>query len=244
MDRNDFIQALQLLKEYAPKRNFKQTVDLIINLKDLDLKKPEHQVELFIPLAFQKGKKVKVCCLVGPELKEAAQASCDFTITQDQFPKYGTDKKAVKKLAAQYDYFVAQANIMNDVAKAFGRVLGPRGRMPNPKAGCVIPPGANVKALVERLQKTVKVSAKTQPTIKAAIGLQDMPDDHLIENAVLVYKQVLGKLPGEESNVRSVLLKYTMSAPVRVGMPVDEQRRTLEAKRRLADEAAKEVAAA
>jgi large subunit ribosomal protein L1 len=243
MDRNHFSEALKLLKELAPKRNFSQTVDLVINLKDLDLKKPEHQVELFIPLAFQKGKKVSVCCLVGPELKEAAAAACDFTITQDQFHKYGTDKKAVKKLAAKYNYFVAQANIMNDVAKAFGRVLGPRGKMPNPKAGCVVPPGANIKVLVEKLQKTVKVSAKTQPTIKAAIGLQGMADEQLIENAMLIYKQVVGKLPGEESNIRSVLLKYTMSPPVRVGGDMDEQRKSI-VKKLAADAPKKEVAAA
>jgi large subunit ribosomal protein L1 len=165
MDKKHFVEAAKVLKT-LPKRNFKQSYEFIMNFRGLDLKKPEHQVELWVKLPFDKGKKTKIAALVGPELAEQAKANCDFVVLHDNFAQYAGKKKEIKKLASQYDYFIAQANIMPDVAKTFGRYFGPRGKMPNPKAGCVVPPNANLKTLTEALKKTVKVSAKLQPSIK------------------------------------------------------------------------------
>ncbi len=215
MNKKNFIEAIQALKT-LPKREFKQKYDLIINLKQLDLKKPEEQVELWVKLPFDKGKKTRIGALVGPELTAQAKESCDIVITQDQFLQYSPDKKKVKKIAKEHDYFIAQANIMADVAKHFGRVLGPRGKMPNPKAGCVVPPNANIKLLAENLRKTIKVSAKTQPSIKVMVGSEEMADEQVAENIMAVYSNVLHKLPQESANIKSVMLKLTMSKPLKI----------------------------
>ncbi|MBW2969905.1 50S ribosomal protein L1 [Candidatus Woesearchaeota archaeon] len=214
MDKKNFIEAIQKLKA-LPKRKFKQKYDLIINLKNLDLKKPEHQVELWIKLPHDKGKPAKIGALVGPELADQAKANCDVVVMHDDFSQY-TDKRKIRKLARECDYFVAQANIMADVAKAFGRIFGPRGKMPNPKAGCVVPPNANLKTLSENLRKTIKATAKIQPSIKVIVGNEDMPDEQVAENAMAIYTNVLQKLPQELFNIKSVLLKMTMSEPVKV----------------------------
>ena len=215
MDKKHFIEAIQALKT-LPKRKFKQTYDFIINLRQLDLKKPEEQVELWVKLPFDKGKPTKVGALVGPELADQAKANCDVVILHDNFSKYAANKKEIKKLARQYDYFIAQIDIMPDVAKTFGRVFGPRGKMPNPKAGCVVPPNANLKALMETLRKTTKVSAKLQPSVKVMVGKEDMPDEQIAENMMAIYSNVLSKLPQEAFNIKSVLLKFTMSPPVKI----------------------------
>ncbi|MEM4282072.1 MAG: 50S ribosomal protein L1 [Candidatus Woesearchaeota archaeon] len=215
MDNSDFVKALEKLRKEAPKRKFVQSVDLIINLVGLDLKKPENQIELFIQLKSE-HKKTKICGIVGPELAEQARANFDLTITPEDFPKYA-DKRLVKKLAKSFDWFVAQATIMPEVAKVFGRVLGPRGKMPNPKAGCVVPSNANLRLIAERLRKTIKVSAKTQPSIKVSIGNEAMSDDALAENAMSVYKAVLERLPEESESIKNVLIKFTMSKPTVVG---------------------------
>ncbi len=215
MEKKQFIEAIQALKA-LPKRKFKQTYDFVINLRQLDLKKPEEQIELWVKLPFDKGKPTKIGALVGPELAEQAKANCDIVIMHDDFPRYAADKKGIKKLARTYDYFIAQANIMPDVAKTFGRVFGPRGKMPNPKAGCVVPPNANLKALTENLRKTIKVSAKIQPSAKAMVGKEDMPDEQIAENIMAVWSSVLPKLPQEAFNIKSVLLKLTMSQPVKI----------------------------
>jgi len=215
MNKEDFKQAIETLKKTSQKRNFKQSIDLVINLKDLDLKKPEHQVDLWIQLPKDKGRGIKTCAIVGPELLSQAKENCDFVIKKEDFPKY--DKKEVRKLARKYNFFIAQVNLMADVAKVFGRVLGPRGKMPNPKAGCVIPGNANLKPLIEKLKKTVKASAKIQPSVKVIVGKEDSPTEEILENVMTVYDAVIHQLPNEDKNVKNVLLKLTMGSPVVVG---------------------------
>lgn len=215
MNKKTFTEAADALKTLPP-RKFKQTFEFVMNFRDLDLKKPEHQVEQWVQLPYDKGTPTKIGALVGPELAEQAKATCDTVIVHDNFPKYAGDKKAVKKLAATHTYFIAQANLMADVAKTFGRYFGPRGKMPNPKAGCVVPPNANLKVLVEKLRKTVKASGKLQPSIKVVVGTQDTPSDKVAENMLAVFTTVVPKLPGEAANIRSVMLKLSMSPPVRI----------------------------
>lgn len=215
MNKNTIIQSLKQVREGSKKRNFNQTFDLIINLKDLNLKNPDEQVDLYLQLPHHVGKTVKVCALVGPELKEEAEANCDKTISTQDFERF-TDKKTIKSLAAEYDFFVAQANIMGQIAKTFGRVLGPRGKMPNPKAGCVVPPKFNLKALYEKLQNTSRVSAKSTPLIQVSVGKEDMADEFIAENITTIYNTLIHTLPKEENNISSILLKTTMGKPVRV----------------------------
>ena len=216
MNKEDFKKAIETLKKNSPKRKFNQSCDLIINLKDLDLKVPEQQVELWVQLPHPTGKDIKVCALVGGELAEQAKKTCDFVITNEEFKTYAADKKKIKKIANEYKYFIAQANIMQDIAKTFGRIFGPRGKMPNPKAGCVVPPNANLSQLVEKLKKTTKVSAKTQTSIKCVVGNEKMPDEQIAENMQTIYSQVLHSLINEDKNIKEVLIKLTMSSPIKV----------------------------
>ena len=160
--KEEFVQTLHLVRANSPKRKFSQSIDLIFNLKNLDLKKPEEQLDVWVPLAHDRGKAARIAALVGPEMQEQAKETCDTVIIHDDFKKYEGKKKEIKKLARTHDFFIAQANIMPDIAKFFGRVLGPRGKMPNPKAGCVVPPNANLKTLTDKLRKTIHIVAKTQ----------------------------------------------------------------------------------
>jgi large subunit ribosomal protein L1 len=214
MDKKSLLEAIKRLKS-EPKKKFSQSVDLIITLKDLDLKKPEQQVDFFVTLHHDTGKKLKVCAFVGAELLDEAKATCDLVITTDDFAKY--TKQKAKALANQYDYFIAQATIMTKVAATFGRYLGVRGKMPNPKAGCVVPPkGANLKVLIERLQKTVKISAKKVPMIQLRIGTDAMDDDKVADNILYVYDQLIHHMPGEKNNIHHLYLKLTMTKPVKL----------------------------
>lgn len=234
MEKQDFKTALDVLKT-TEKRKFVQGVDLIINLKNLDLKQNDQQVDLFVQVPHGRGKKTKIACLCGPELLANAKQNCDLAISTDEFPKYATDKKAVKKLARDYDYFIAQANIMPEVAKVFGRVLGPKNKMPNPKAGAVVPPSANLKPLVEKLSKTVRLSAKTQLCVKAFVGKESQPETELLDNIMMLYDSFRKALPQDLNNIKNVLLKYTMSKPVHVGMTADEVKKSWEDAAKLAE---------
>ena len=140
----------------------------------------------------------------------------DTAVFINDFEKYIKDKKVTKALANDHTYFVAQANIMPKVAQTFGKVLGTRGKMPNPTAGCVVPPKAALKPLYEQLQKTLRLKAKAQPVVKCSVGSEDQNEEEVIDNIMTAYTTVLHKLPNESHNIKSVLLKLTMSKPIRI----------------------------
>lgn len=215
MNKETIQEAIKALRSEEHKRKFAQAVDLIINLRGLDLKKPEQQLDFYVTLPHTRGRQLKVCALIGPELVEEAKA-CDKTVMESDFQSFADDKKMVKKLANEYEYFVAQANIMPKIATAFGKVFGPKRKMPNPKAGCVVPPKTVLKPLVEKLQKLVRVYAKEKPIVQCTVGTEQQSDAELIDNVTAIMDQVIHHLPGEANNIKSAYLKLTMSKPVKI----------------------------
>lgn len=215
IDKKNVVKQLKALRAEAKERKFNQSVELIVNLKEINLKNPDEQVEFFTQSPHQASKN-KVCAIVGGELEAEAKAVVDFTITQGQLEEYKNNKKKAKQLANEYDYFIAQANIMGAIAGALGRVFGPRGKMPNPKAGLVVPPKTSLGPLYERLQTTVKISAKKVPMIQLAVGTMEMSDEDLAENIVYFYDQIEHHLPKERHNVKNVYMKFSMSKAVKI----------------------------
>ena len=212
MEKYDFDKAMDVLTKES-KRKFPQSVDLIVTLRDLNIKNPDEQVDFFLNYSHSFSKKKKVVVLAGPELAESAEGVVDLVIKQQDFDKY-TDKKLAKKVADEYDFFVAQADIMPKVATVFGRVLGPRGKMPNPKLGSVLPGKAPVEPVYKKLQKTVRVVAKKSLNVQVKVGDENMDLKHVKENLIYAYNQILAHLPKEKSNVNKVMLKLTMSKAV------------------------------
>ncbi len=216
MEKQEIIKAIKEAKENSKKRNFIQSIDLIINLRGLNLKKAEEQIEKYVVMPHNRGKEPKICALVGRELLEEAKKEADTVISVDEFNKYAKDKKITKKLAKEHDFFIAQANVMPKVAAAFGRVLGPKGKMPNPKAGCVVPPNAQLKPLVEKLKKTLKIAAKEKPLIQVKVGTEKKPEEEVVENISAIYETVLHSLPGEKNNIKNVYVKLTMGKSIKI----------------------------
>ena len=215
MNDQEIFDALKKARESTPKRKFSQTVDLIVSLKQLDLKKPEQNVNTFIALPHQRGKKLKICALVDKELFNSGKEACDRVIMKDEFSKF--DKKSLRKLALEYDFFIAQANLMPDIAKYMGKKLGTKGKMPNPKAGCVVPPSANLKDLYGTLQKTIRLQTKNELAVKCPVGNEAMSDDDLKDNILAVYNILLRVLPKEKHNIKEAMLKLTMGPAIGIG---------------------------
>ncbi len=216
MDKKAVKEALEKLRKNSKKLKFNQSVDLVISFSGLNLKNASHQVDFYVNLHKTRGRKIKICALVGPELKEDAAKVCDKAILADDFSKFQNNKAAQKKLAEEFDYFIAQADIMAKIAQTFGRILGTRGKMPNPKAGCVVPKKANLQPLYDRLQKLLRVQVKKEPALKISVAKEDTDDDTIIDNIMIIYDQLIHHLPSEEHNVKIVQLKFTMSKPVRI----------------------------
>jgi len=98
-------------------------------------------------------------------------------VTRDQIDSLGKDKKAARKLAQDYDFFIAEAPLMPQVGRALGSFLGPRGKMPTP-----VPPNAPIDQIIAGQRKMVRVRMREQPVLQCRIGTEDMSDDKLAEN--------------------------------------------------------------
>jgi len=187
-------------------RKFDQSVDLMINLQKFDVKK--NQLNFFVSVP-HKIKDKKICGFL-----EIKNENVD-TITKSEFKRYST-KQEVKKLANQYDFFIAQASLMPLVATTFGRALGPTGKMPSPQLGVMINvEDKGIKDLIERINTSVKIKIK-EASVKVSIGKQSMKDEEIIENALAVYNAVLKSMTKGKENIKNIELKFTMSKPQKI----------------------------
>ncbi len=221
MNKQQVLETLKNLRSISKKRKFKQTIDLIVNFKDLDLKK--NNVDFFVSLPYFRGKNIKVCAIVDNELGNQAKELCGLVILKKDLEKYKEDLKLVKRVSKEYDFFIAQANLMGKIATVFGRILGPLGKMPNPKIGAVLPPVGQIKPAVEKFKKLVRLMTKKEHIIKLCIGKEDMGDEEIAENIYFVYDQLVHHLPKGQGNIRDVLIKFTMSKPLKVGEKVKKK---------------------
>ena len=216
MDKKLILDTLEKAKKDSKKRNFKQSVDILINLKGLNLKKAENQFDFFITLHGDRGQKNKICALVPDELEAKAKDVYDAVIKESDFERTSKDKSLMRKLAKDHQYFVAIATIMPKIAMHFGKVLGPKGKMPNPKLGCVLPPTADMKPLYEKLQKTLRITIRASSHVLCKLGKEDDDVEKIYDNIITIYNGVVSHLPNEKQNVKNVCLKLTMGHPIKI----------------------------
>ena len=198
-------KALEELRK-SKERKFDQTIELIVNLKKFDIKKNSINTFIIMP---NKIKDKKICGFI--EIK----SELIDTIPKGAFPKY-KDKKELKKLVKKYDFFISSGPNMPAVATIFGRVLGPAGKMPSPKLGIIMNESdSEVKKLITRINNIVKIHTK-EPSVKISIGKVSMSDDKIIENVKIAYESIVSELPNKKDNIKTVLLKLTMSKPIKI----------------------------
>ena len=205
------VMAVQKALESAQKRNFTETVELAINLKDVDLSIPKNRITDDIILPNGRGRAVKICVIGGGELALKAKDVADVVITPDELQTIADDKKQAKKLANSTDYFIAEAPLMAVVGKRLGTVLGPRGKMPKP-----IAPGVDPTAMIDGLRRTVSVRTKDRMTFHAPVGTVEMTPEQLADNIETILKRVELKLEKGRMNIASSYVKTTMGPSERL----------------------------
>lgn len=211
MTDKTIVQAVKKALDKAKKRNFRETVDLSVNLKDVDLSVPKNRIQEDIILPHGRGKDVKICVIGGGELALKAKNVADRVITPEELAKLADNKKEAKRIAAQYDYFIAEAPLMPTIGKRLGMVLAPRGKMPRP-----IPPGADPKPMIESLRKTISVRSRDKRTFHAPVGTVDMTPEQIADNIEEVLKRVSSKLERGMMNIGSAYVKTTMGPSEKV----------------------------
>lgn len=205
------VMAVQKALTSAKKRNFTETVELAINLKDVDLSIPKNRIQEDIILPNGRGKKIRVCVIGGGELALKAKDVADLVITPEELGAIADDKKQAKKIANSTDYFIAEAPLMAVVGKRLGTVLGPRGKMPKP-----IPPGVDPASMIQTLRKSVTVRTKDRKTFHVPIGTVDMPAEQIADNADVIIKRVSLRLEKGSMNVASAYVKTSMGPSERI----------------------------
>jgi large subunit ribosomal protein L1 len=208
--RDVLLNSIRKAIENGEKRNFKQSVELIVTLKDVDLKSQSMKIREAVFLPKGRGREAKICVIGDGDFLEAAKEANAYLIIPSSDLKNLT-KKQTKKIASTCDWVLVKSELMGVVGRVLGPALGPRGKVPIP-----VPSGANIKALVSRYKNTVLVRIKDQPQIMTVIGTEDLPPEDLVENALAVLSLIENKLPAGSANIKQIYVKTTMGIPIEV----------------------------
>ncbi len=198
-------------KKNSSKRNFNQAVELVANFRGLNVKAPENRINETVTLSHPIGREVKVCVIADGDLVvKARQSGADMVMTKQEIDQYSGNKKAVKKLAESYDYFVARTDLMAQVGKTLGSVLGPRGKMPDP-----IPPQVNVEPMIKKYKTSVRIKIRDQPAIRCRIGSEDMDSKDIADNIQAVLNAIDRRIKLDQY-LSSLVVKTTMGKPAKL----------------------------
>ena len=213
IESKTILAAVKEAKEKAGKRNFTQSVELILTLQDIDMKSPEGKLQENVELPYPPPEETnKICVIATGELAlKAKRASADLVMDRAQLEGLAGKKKELRKIANEYDFFIVEAPLMPLVGKVLGAVLGPRGKMPIPT-----PPTADIESLLNRYRRTVVIRMRNQPVIQCRVGTENMKEEEIAENIQTVLRTVEGKMKRGIKNIKLVCIKTTMGAPVKI----------------------------
>ncbi|MFX1281359.1 MAG: hypothetical protein ACFFA3_18570 [Promethearchaeota archaeon] len=202
-------------------RKFDESIDLIINIKDVNLNDPKNRIDKEIILSNDviTTDKPNICVIASDEiLLEARKMGLDTLDSEGLIKLNNEEKKYKKKFAKNYDFFVVEDKMMRDVARYLARFLGPLGKMPKPfpTGYGIISSLDDLKVAFDRYKKVVRVQMKKQPIIFTKIGKKSMEFDKLFENMKTVVNFVGDQMPHRFNNFKSMHLKSTMGKPVKV----------------------------
>ena len=210
--KQEILEAVKKAKEESKPRNFTQSIDVVINIKDLDVRKPENRMDEEVFLPNGRGKDVKIAFIAEGELAlQAKNAGADLVITKSELEEMGKNRKEAKKMANRYNFFVAQADLMPLVGRFLGPVLGPRKKMPKPVPATVKP-----DPIMERLKKTAKIRIKDQPVVQTIVGSQEMDEELIADNIEAVLGILDRNLEKGRNQIKSMYVKTTMGPVARV----------------------------
>lgn len=194
--------AIKKVRE-GEKRKFSQSIDLIVNIRNIDLKKPENKFSKDVILPHGRGKTITVC-VISDTIKDG--------VGKADIEDFSRSKASAKQFTKKYDFFVCEAPLMPLVGKVLGRYLGPKGKMPR-----LLPPGKDPKFVIDETQKSVRINLRDAPSIQISVGSEDMQDAQIKENVEKVLEEVKKSLP-PKAQLKNAYIKTTMGKTVKVNV--------------------------
>jgi len=204
-------KAVREAIEASPQRSFKQSVDLIVVMRDVDLKSPQGRIREVVFLPYPPNKKVNICVAADGDMAVKAREVAERVLTKEELQGLVGNRKAAKKIAEFCDWVLVRTDLMPLVGRTLAPALGPRGKIPIP-----VPPNANIVDFVKRYRAAVMLRMKDQPQVMCRVGTEDMKVEEIVENIYKVLNTLEGKLPNARNNIARVIVKTTMGPPVEV----------------------------
>jgi large subunit ribosomal protein L1 len=212
VDRAKILEAVKTAVEKAPERKFSESIDITINLKNIDMAQPKNRIDETILLPHGTGEDNGICVIgKGDIVTQAKEAKVDLIIGPEEVERLGGAPREARKVASTYKYFLAETAAMPQVGRFLGPRLGPRGRMPMPITG-----QTDIRPIVERLRKSVKIRTKDKTVFSTKVGSTAMTPEQVAENIDAVVKRIESVLEQGHLNVRSIFVKTTMGPSVRL----------------------------
>lgn len=209
---DDIIEAVRKALEDSPERSFEESVDLAINLKNVDLTQPQNRIDEEILLPHGRGRPVKIAVFgKGDVAQKAKDAGADYVFDEAEIEALADDPPRARNLANEVDFFISETVYMSLIGRTLGRVLGPRGKMPLP-----LTPDKDVTQLVKRARTAIRVRSKDRPTFHVPIGRRNMDPEMIAENMESVITRIEQRLDRGTQNIRSIYVKTTMGPAVKV----------------------------
>ena len=204
-----FAEIVKEAKSGSKERKFTQAIELIVNFKDIDVKKGFALNEVVqLP---KTSSPATVCVMATGDMgTKAKAANADSIIVTEELDKFAANKRESRKFINKYDFFLADTQVMPVVGKTLGQLLGPRGKMPTP-----VPFNADIVAFLARFRTSIKVRTRASLSVSCKIGDVTMDDSDLAINAHTVLAAIEKKLPNGEKNIRKIMIKTTMGKPVK-----------------------------
>lgn len=198
-------------KSSSKRRNFIQSVELYMILDDKKTKGSDININELIELPAKPTRPLKVAVIASGALALAAKkAGADRVIESEELDRLATNKREARKIAKEYDVFIAEAPLMPKVGKALGQFLGPRGKMPRP-----VPPTADIAPMLERLRNSTRIRSRGQLAIACRVGSENMKDEDIEKNIRAVIDAIEKKIPGGKKAIKEIIVKLSMGKPIR-----------------------------
>jgi large subunit ribosomal protein L1 len=214
MDLDKIIQAVTEAQTKAKKRKFKEAIEVIVNLKGIDLKRGGRQLNLDVTLPHAFGEAVKVAIIGdGNFAFRARQAGAAVVLESADIEKFEKNRDAAKELADDVGFFIAQAELMPLIGRVLGPVLGPRGKMPRP-----VPANADFSKLLAEFSSSVKLRMRKNLIIQAKVGERTMDPKAVAENIQAIITALEQNLEKGMQNIDCIITKTTMGPAIRVAM--------------------------
>jgi large subunit ribosomal protein L1 len=203
--------AVEKAREVSPQRNFRQSFEIQVNFRELDMRRPEDRVDMKVRLPNGAGDRKVLIFASGDLALRSRRGGSDEVIEPDELNTMAGDKKLAKSKLKPYDVFVAEASLMPTVGRVAGPILGPKGKMPTP-----VPPQAPIDEILERERSNIILRSRDRMFVHGIIGKEDMSDEEISENIESIINALDRALERGFRNIKSIYVKTSMGDSVKL----------------------------